>query len=120
MGSRDLLQPLIDGLECEFMVVDRELRITQYYTPLSRQNKLLEQTAIGKHCFEVTHGRNSSCESWEYECPVRKAMETNEKITVTRYHENQFEGKCRQRPVNVLALPVRDSHGNITQVAELI
>lgn len=67
IGSRDLLQPLIDGLECELVVIDRELRITQYYTPLSRQNKLLEQTAIGKHCFEVTHGRNSSCESWEHE-----------------------------------------------------
>ena len=120
VGLRDLLQPLIDGLECELVVVDRELRITQYYTPLLRQNKLLEQTAIGKHCFEVSHGRNSSCELCEHECPVRKVLETNEKVTVTHYHENQLEGKGRQRPVKVLASPVRDSLGNITQVAELI
>ena len=120
VGVSDFLQPLIDGLECELVVIDRELRITQYYTPLLRQNKLLEQTAIGKHCFEVSHGRNNSCESCEHECPVRKVLETNEKVTATHYHENQLEGKGRQRPVKVLALPVRDSLGNITQVAELI
>ncbi len=50
VGLRDFLQPIIDGLECEFVVIDRELRITHYYTPLSRQNKLLEQTAIGQRC----------------------------------------------------------------------
>ncbi len=120
VGLRDFLRPLIDGLECEFVVVDRELRITQYYTPLLRQNKLLEQTAIGQHCFEVSHRRNRPCELGEHECPVRKVLETNEKVTVTHYHENQLEGKGRQRLVKVLASPVRDSQGNITQVAELI
>ena len=119
-GLRDCLQPLIDRLECEFVVVDREFRITQYYTPLLRQNKLLEQAAIGQHCFEVSHGKNSPCQLYEHECPVRKVLETNEKVTVTHYHENQLEAKGRQRLVKVLASPVRDSQGNITQVAELI
>ena len=120
VGLRDSLQPLIDGLECEFVVVDRELRITQYHTPLLHQNKLLEQIAIGKHCFEVSHGRDSPCESCEYECPVKKVLETNEKVTVTHYHQNMLEEKGRQRLVKVLASPIRDSQGNITQVAELI
>ena len=120
VGLRDFLQPLINGLECEFVVVDREFRITQYYTPLLRQNKLLEQTAIGQHCFEVSHGKNRPCQLGEHECPVRKVLETNEKVTVTHYHENQLEAKGRQRLVKVLASPVRDSQGNITQVAELI
>ncbi len=117
---REFLQPLIDELECEFVVVDRELRITQYYTPPSRQNKLLEQAAIERHCFEVSHGRNRPCESCECECPVRKVFETSERVTVTHYHENQLEGTGRQRLVRVLASPVRDSQGNITRVAELI
>ena len=34
--------------------------------------------------------------------------------------ENPLEGKGRQRLVKVLASPVRDSQGNVTQVAELI
>jgi len=120
VGLRDFLQPLIDRLECEFVVVDRELRIIQYYTPLLRQNKLLEQTAIGRHCFEVSHGRNSPCESCECECPVSKVLETNGEVTVTHYHKRQLEGEGKQRLVKVLASPVRDSQGNILQVAELI
>jgi transcriptional regulator with PAS, ATPase and Fis domain len=120
VSQREFLQPLVDGLECEFVVIDFDFRITQYLTPLSRKNEVLEQTAIGQHCFEVSHGRNSACESCECECPVRKVLETNDKVTVTHYHENRLEGKGKKRLVNVLALPVRDSQSNITQIAELI
>ncbi len=120
MGLGQFLQPLIDGLECELVVVDLDFCITQYLAPLSSQNKVLEQTVIGQHCFEVSHKRNSPCESRECECPVRKALETNDKVTVTHYHESQLEGKGRKRLVNILASPIRDSQGNITQVAELI
>ena len=120
MGLGQFLQPLIDGLECELVVVDLDFRITQYLTPLSSQNKVLEQTVIGQHCFEVSHQRNSPCESRECECPVRKALETNDKVTVTHYHESPLEGKGKKRLVNILASPVKDSQGNITQVIELI
>ncbi len=117
---KDFLQPLIDRLECDFVVIDREFRITQYYTPLSRRNIRLEQTAIGQHCFEVSHGRNSPCESCECECPLSKVLQTNEKVTVTHYHKSQIEGEGRRRLVRILASPVRDRQGNVTQVAELI
>ncbi len=120
VGLRDFLQPLIDGLECEFVVIDRELHITQYYTPTFRHNKLLEQSAIGRHCFEVTHGRNRPCESHECECPVRKVLETNQAVVVTHRHINQFERESREKLVEVLASPVRDSQGRVTQVVELI
>ena len=120
VGPGQFLQPLIDGLECELVVVDLDLRITQYLTPLLSQNKVLEQTVIGQHCFEVSHRRNSPCESSECECPVRKALETNDKVTVTHYHESPLEGKGKKRLVNILASPVRDSQGDIIQVAELI
>ena len=117
---RQFLQPLIDELECELVVVDLDLRITQYLTPLSSQNKVLEQMVIGQHCFEVSHRRNSPCESRECECPVRKVLETNDKVTVTHYHKSQLEGKGKERLVNIFASPIRDSQGNIIQIAELI
>ena len=120
MSLKEFLQPLIDGLGCELVVVDLEFRIIQYRTPRSRQNKLLEQMSIGRHCFEVSHGRNSPCEPYELECPLRRVLETNDKVTVTHHHENQLEGKGRQRLVRVIALPIRDSQSNITKVAELI
>ena len=120
VGLRDFLQTLIVEPKCELVVVDTDFRITQYVTPLSRRNKRLERAAIGQHCFEVTHGRNSPCESGECECPVRKVLETNDRVKVTHYHENPLEGKGKKRLVNILALPIRDSHSHITHVAELI
>jgi hypothetical protein len=120
VGLRGFLQPLIDELKCELVVVDLDFRVTQYYTPLSHRNKRLERAAIGQHCFEVTHGRNSPCKSCECECPVRKVLETNDKVKVTHYHENLLEDKGKKRVVNILASPVRDSQSNIIHIAELI
>ena len=120
VGLGQFLQPIIDGLECELVIVDLDFRITQYLTPLSSQNKVLEQTAIGQHCFEVSHRRSSPCESSECECPVRKVLETNDKVTLNHYHKSPLEGNGKKRLVNILASPVRDSQGNIIQVAELI
>nr|NGX63795.1 hypothetical protein [Candidatus Anoxychlamydiales bacterium] len=114
------LQSLVDGLGCEFIVVGLDLRITRYRTPLSRQNKALEQAAIGQCCFEVTHGRNSICESYECECPITKILEINNQVTVTHYHENPLEGTDKKKCVNILALPIRDNQSKITQIAELI
>ncbi len=85
---------------------------------LGHRNKLLEQTAIGQHCFGASHEWNRPCELCE--CPVRKVLETSRKVTVTHYYETQLGGRGKQRLVRVLASPVRDSQGNITQVAELI
>ncbi len=114
------LQPLVDGLGCEFIVIGLDLRITRYRTPLSRKNKVLEQAAIGQYCFEVTHRRNSICESYECECPITKILETNDKVTVTHYHESPLEGTDKKKRVNILALPIRDNQSKITQIAELI
>ncbi len=115
----DLLQPLVDRLNCEYIVVDKELYITQYITPASLRNKRLEKTAIGRHCFEVSHGRNKPCELPEHQCPIRTVVKANEPVIVTHYHR-QFGGKGKQRLVKVLASPVRDSHNNITHFTELI
>lgn len=120
VSVNDLVRLLIEPLGCEFVVVDRQFRITHYYTPVSRKNELMERTAIGRHCFEVSHGRTSPCTSDECECPVSRVLRTKQEVEVTHRHERQLKGKSRQRLVRILALPIRDSHGNVTQVAELI
>ncbi len=117
---RELFQPLVDRTECEFIVVDQKYHITQYCLPLTRRDETLEQAAIGRHCFEVSHGRNSPCVSRECECPVKKVLKTNEQVTVKHYHGSQLEPSGARKVVEVTASPVRDSRGNITHVAELI
>jgi len=119
-GLGNLLQPLIDRTECECMVIDREFRITQHRVPMRYYNELVERTAVGQHCFEVSHGRNSPCASRECQCPVRIVLETNEQVEVKHYHEDRPGSKGGQRLVEVIASPIRDGEGNITHVAQLI
>ena len=119
-GLGELLQLFIDRTECEFMVIDREFRITQHWVPIQRHHELVERTAVGQHCFEVSHGRNSPCASRECQCPVRAVLETNGQVAVKHYHEDRTGSKGVQRLVEVVASPVRNGEGNITHVAQLI
>jgi len=120
VGQGELLQSIINGLNCDFMVINLNRSITQYLRPLPRRDKVMEQKAIGQHCFEVSHNRNSPCESCDCECPLEKVIKTNDNVTVTHFHENQFEGECKKSLVTILASPIRDKRNNITQIAELI
>lgn len=117
---KELFQPLVDRIECVFMVVDREYHITQYHLPLTRHDESLEQAVIGRYCFEVSHGRNSPCVAGECECPVKEVLKTNGQVTVKHSHDNRLERSDGPKVVEVTASPVRDSHGNITHIAELI
>lgn len=120
VDMRDSIHSLFDKLEFEYMVIDREFHITQYYSPRLRQDKFQEQAAIGRHCFEVSHGTNKPCDSCECECPVWKVLDTNEKVSVIHFHDNPIENQGGQRLVEILASPIRDNQGNIIQIAELI
>ena len=85
---------------------------------LGHRNKLLEQTAIGQHCFGASHEWNRPCELCE--CPVRKVLETSRKVIVPIIMKPNLGVGASKDWLGVLASPVRDSQGNSTQVAELI
>jgi len=116
----ELAQPLRDRSQCEFIVVDLGFRITQYHSPRARYDELLEQRAVGQHCFEVSHGRDSPCASPDCECPVTKVLEADAQVVVRHHHKSQFERWGLSAEVEVVATPIRDSNGSITHIAQLI
>jgi len=87
------------------MVQDAGQRITYALFLLSEDRRILwadqaavEQTGcgldelLGRHCYEVTHGRESPCEAPLHPCPIRELRRTGEAATTEHIHFDE-EGK---------------------------
>lgn len=117
--SRQYLQAVIDSLDDQLMIIDRDLRITQVNTAVLRHVRASRQEVVGQHCYEVSHGGAQPCLPPDCECPVRKVWETGEPVRVTHYHRCAADG-YGETCVDIIASPLRDSQGCTTEVVELM
>jgi len=116
--SRDFLQSIIDSLNEELIVLDREWRITQANQSVRRKHK--DEEVVGRHCYEVTHGLSHPCRPTSCICPVPRVWQTGTSVRVIHEHNTSQEGLTKVRYVEVAATPLYDSDGKITRVVELV
>ena len=117
--SREYLQAIIDSLDDELMVIDRELRITQVNAVLLQDHGATSSEIIGQHCYQVSHGLSEPCRPPDCECPLQKVWESGKRAQVSHTHIYGPRDEDR-KIVDIIATPLRDSEGNITEVVELM
>ncbi len=119
-SSSNYLQAIIDSLEDELMVVDRDYHIIQANEAvLSRRGKRRREV-IGKYCYEISHGVPEFCRPPHHNCPVKVVWETRKPTRATHVHIYYDNGEKRERYVDIIASPITDSHGNVSAVTELM
>lgn len=112
--SRDQLETIMDSIDDEIIVVDRDHRIIM-------ANKAVKvkrgKSAIGNYCHAVMHNRTAPCWYSEEDCPVKRVFDTG---TIARsVHRTKSSGGsalCYE----TVAYPIKDSRGNIINVIELM
>ena len=114
------LQPIINSLEDELIVIDRDYRIVEVNEAVLLKNGKHRQEVIGKHCYEVSHGRRKPCRPPRHECPINVVWETGKPARVTHTHIYYVKGEKRERYIDIIASPITDSQGNVTAVTELM
>ncbi len=119
-SSSDYLQLVIDSLDDELMVIDRDLRITQVNAAVLKRHGSTRSKVIGQHCYEVSHGVTEPCQPPSRQCPVKKVWETGKPVRVSHIHLYDTSGESQEGYVDIIASPLRDSRGNITEVVELM
>lgn len=106
----DYWQTVIDSLDDDLSIIDRDFRIIDVNETMLRRYGQTKAEVAGKHCYEVTHQRAEPCEPTSCECPVVKARETGSPARSTHVHmQNHGRTACS----DVIASPLRDSSGNI-------
>ena len=109
------LQDIVDGVEDELLVIDREYRVKFANSAVRGRFQKGAESLIGRLCYEVLHGRDRPCTAPLWDCPLRKVLESDSMTTVihpahTRGADTYFK---------ITAYPLHDSYGNIKAVVEL-
>ncbi len=118
--SRRNLQAIIDSLDDGLILIDRDSRITLVNAAELKKHGIKRSKAIGQPCYQFSHGTREPCSPPSCECPLRRVWETGKPVRVSHTHLYDIEGKTQERYVDVIATPLRDSQGNVSEVIELI
>ncbi len=119
-SSSSYLQAIIDSLEDELMVIDRNYRIIEANDAVLLKHRKRRQEVIGQHCYEISHGLPELCHPPHHECPIKAVWETGKPARVTHIHVYHVGNERQERYVDIIASPVTDSQGNISAVTELM
>jgi PAS domain S-box-containing protein len=111
--SRDYIENIMDSIDEEIMVIDREYRIV-------KANKIALMHAsspiMGEFCHKVSHGSDQPCWTDGHECPAQIVFLTGKNYLTTHQHGASSGGK---RFHEIMASPIKDSSGEVVNVIEL-
>ncbi|MDI6789799.1 MAG: ATP-binding protein [Thermodesulfobacteriota bacterium] len=111
----NFLRVVINGIRDQIMVVNRDYRINELNEALVKRIGKPKHELIGKYCYQVLHNVNKPCDMPDHPCPVQETLKTGEPCEVLHTH---FEGR-KVRYSRVIAYPVLDDQGRVTQVIEM-
>ena len=114
------LQAVIDSLDDELIVIDREMGITEVNAAVLRRHGTKRSEVIGRRCYEVSHGLQAPCSPPACECPAPRVWESGKTVRVSHVHRDDMGGKPEERCVDIIASPLKDSRGQIVEMVELM
>ncbi len=83
-SSKSYLHAIIDSLEDELLVVDKDYRIVQANETVLRRHGKRRQEGIGRHYYDISHGLCELCRPPGHECPIKAVWETGKPVRVIR------------------------------------
>jgi len=110
------LQEIIDGVEDQLLVVDRNHRLVFVNEAVRLALAHEDRAPIpGEYCYVALQGRTSPCASPLWDCPLRKTVEAGR--TTTLLHPMLVDGA--EIYLKVSAFPLQNEDGEVVAVVEL-
>ncbi|MFQ5997628.1 MAG: PAS domain-containing protein, partial [Dehalococcoidales bacterium] len=119
-NNGEYLQAIINSLEDELMVIDRDYRVVQTNEAVLKRHGKANEEVIGRYCYGVSHGLSEHCRPPHHECPVKAVWETGKPARVTHLHTYDVNNEKQERYLDIIASPILDGQGKIIAVAELM
>lgn len=119
-SSSDYLQAIIDSLEDELIVVDKDYHIVQANRAVLARHRKRREEVMGQYCYDIVHGLDELCRPPRQECPIKLTWETGKPARATHLHVYHYKGEKRKRYLDIITSPIRDSHGDVIAVTELM
>ena len=112
-----LLQTVIDGLPDQLTMTNLDYTVVMTNRSSDKNGKMAKPDAVGLKCYEVNHGRSSSCDGDKNPCPMKEVLKKKKAVTVEHVHRNAAGESIS---VEVAAAPVFNDNGEIVHVVESV
>lgn len=112
-ASSEYFRSMVNGLQDQVMVIDRDYRIDDVNCAFLQRLGHTREEVIGRRCHEVVYQRSEPCDGVEFTCPLEHAWESREPVGSFHIHRDQA-GK--QTHFRVSALPVCDAQGQVAKI----
>lgn len=119
-NTASCLRAIIDSLQDELLVVDRQYRVIEANTALLSRHGKVRAEVIGRNCDEITDDVSGPCLVPLDECSLQTVWETGKPAHLTRERVNRSEDGEETRFVDIVASPIISGDGTITGVAVLM
>lgn len=106
---------ILETMDEGIAILDRSLKIQSCNTSYLTSHDVSRENVIGEYCYRVSRRSLKPCD--ESICPVRQCYK--KKQPVKCMHVN-FDSDGNEHYCDVIALPVRNKRGRITQVLEIV
>jgi PAS domain S-box-containing protein len=114
--TKEYTERIVASMDEGITVIDREFEITEINPVIEKLSGLKKEEIIGKHCYEVSHGRGEPCEGPDDICPAKDVFITGTPLMATHKH---FDMKGKITYVEILASPIKDEGGEVTHIIEV-
>ncbi len=106
---------ILETMDEGVAILDRSLKIQSCNTSYLTSHDVSRENVIGEYCYRVSRRSLKPCD--ESICPVRQCYK--KKQPVKCMHVN-FDSDGNEHYCDVIALPVKNKRGRITQVLEIV
>jgi PAS domain S-box-containing protein len=113
---KNYLTHLINSIEDEIIVVDRQYRVVMVNNAAVASRNILPEKAIGMPCYRVSHP-GSANECLEDSCPAKKTFATG-KLSKTLHSHYGEDGEIIYMEIH--SWPLFDEDGEVIQVIEVL
>jgi PAS domain S-box-containing protein len=111
-NSRDYLENIINSLDNEVAVVDRDHNIQLVNNAFIQNYSISRDSVIGEKCYYVSHGEHKPCTHGKEKCPVEDVFRDGRSRSMVHQHL----GKDNPRSMEVFYSPLRNTDGMVTNV----
>lgn len=110
------LTSLVNSHQEPFVVIDKEYRIIAVNEEYVKEYGASREEAIGKHCYEVSHGNDRPCNLEGEDCPYEHVFHEHEPRVCTHIH---CDAEHHMHQVKISAVPLKGP-GNTLYLGESI
>ena len=112
--SRDFLRAILDSLDEELIVLDKNFRVVQVNHSVRSRHEGF--TIIGRYCYEIKFGLQQPCSGTLGKCPANEVWDKGEAVRILQEFEQPGKGK---RFLEASLSPVKNTRGDVVQIVEL-